>query len=212
MDNFTTNFVNYLRASIFPGIITGFAQKGHVVTEDELLSMIQQSGLNNPPMVASVASVPLPGEARTAKPKSNKTSSVIDSIEPGRCHYRFSKGDHRNKYCGKPVTSGSDYCPSCLKNNKTLAKQLATMGTVPTTTVTPTVTPTIPGYGPPSAITETTVPLIPNLTTTAIPPIPSMPSIPSIPGIPSIPVIPSITGGTQLPPGIPQLPTIRPLN
>ena len=195
MDPFTANFVNYLRTSIFPGIITGFANKGHVVTEDELLAMIQQAGLSTPPMVASVTSIP--GEARTVKPKSTKTSYVIDSIEPGRCHYQFSKGDNRNKYCGKVTAPGSDYCATCLKNNKTLIKQLTSNGIVPPSTTVPS---TIPGYGPPQPLTDTLLP-----TATGIPT-----GFPSIMGIPAIPIIPAIPN--QLPTNIPQLPMIKPLN
>lgn len=205
MDAFTANFVNYLRASIFPGIISGFARKGHVITEDELLAMIQQAGLSNPPMVASVPSVS--GEARTVKPKSNKTSSVIDSIEPGRCRYRFSKGENRDKFCGKATAPSSDYCAGCLKNNKTLIKQLAVNGTVPIGLTTTSTTVPIPGYGPPQPFVEGTTPLIP-----AIPGMPSIQGIPAIPAIPAIPTIASIPTTTQLPANIPQLPMIKPLN
>lgn len=197
MDAFTTNFVNYLRASIFPGIISGFARKGHIITEDELLAMIQQAGLSNPPMVASVASVT--GEARTVKPKASKASTAIDSIEVGRCQYKYSKGGDRGKFCGKAIAPGSDYCAGCLKNNKTLIKQLAVNGTVPSTTVTSTAS--IPGYGPPQPFVEGTTPLIP-----------AIPSMTSIPGIPAIPMIPSIPTTNQLPAHVPQLPVIKPLH
>jgi hypothetical protein len=199
MDPFTTNFVNYLRASIFPGIISGFANKGHVVTEDELLNMIQQAGLSAPPMVASVQTVP--GEARTVKPKGNKTSTVTDTKEPGRCHYEFSKGENRNKFCGKATTAGNEYCAGCLKNNKTLIKQLSSTGAVPTSTAAQKAVSTIPGFGVPQPFVEGTTPLIP-----------AIPAMGSIPGFPAIPAIPAIPSTNQLPSNIPQLPTIKPLN
>jgi hypothetical protein len=48
--------------------------------------------------------------------RSRKPSTAVEHFQPGvTCCYKFTKGEDKYKYCGKPVVLGSDKCKACLK-------------------------------------------------------------------------------------------------
>lgn len=69
--------------------------------------------------VMGVLRAPLPsgkqfGAATTQRTR--KPSTAVDHFEPGiTCCYKFTKGDDKGKYCGKPVVQDCDKCKACLK-------------------------------------------------------------------------------------------------
>ena len=226
MDPFTLNFVRYLQESIFPNIVRGFAARGVTVTEEELVTMIQNNqtavsnmGLNIIPHTGAV-----PPMAASVPPAKSKASSAIDTPMPNRCQYQFTKGANKHKYCGKQSAPGSNYCSACIRSNKGLAKDLAATG-VPPNITSPSPFPAILGYGPPHPIehTSNTVPSIPTISS-GIPIIPTIPMSGSstssssgfsglnVPMIPPLPMVILNSQGSSVASGIPQLPVIKPLN
>jgi hypothetical protein len=73
---------------------------------------------SQPPIPLSIigSSTPVPSSSgRVARPKS-KGQTTIDNYTGPTCKYVFKRGEQKGQCCGKPATSGSEYCEQC--NNK----------------------------------------------------------------------------------------------
>lgn len=125
LTNFSLACSGFIRTTILTPIVQYLTAKGMDVNVDELVTHLQ---LPAPRMSPLISSINPGGQFNTsstpaiAPSTSGSRGKVVASsvIEPGKCEYRFQRGEHKNKYCCKPVEPGSIYCRTCLKTRKCL--------------------------------------------------------------------------------------------
>lgn len=52
--------------------------------------------------------------------------SILTNKVMGKCSYQFTKGAVKGMFCGKPTMGHELYCDSCVKNRKTITKNILT--------------------------------------------------------------------------------------
>lgn len=121
MQDFTTLCAGLIKTSILGPICEHLNGKGVTVTVDELMKVLQMP-VARTPGVPSAKTVPAMAYGGTTK-ASTKAATTVDEPTDGLCKYQFKRGVNREKYCGREVKDGGDYCSSCRKTmEKTKAK------------------------------------------------------------------------------------------
>lgn len=126
INNFNLACSNLIKSTIVAPIVQYLINKGINVTVDELVTHLQLPAPRMSPLISSISPInqyaSTGGTAIVAPSTTTTRGKVIASsvIEPGKCEYRFQRGEHKNKYCSKPVEPGTIYCRTCLKNRKGL--------------------------------------------------------------------------------------------
>jgi hypothetical protein len=96
--------------------------------------------------------------APAVTPNNRKTAATNVPVAGRTCMYQFKRGENKGKFCGKATSPGSEFCNTCMKTRKNLAKEMAAggiPGAAPAMGAIPGMAGLPQGYAPPAAQTQT---------------------------------------------------------
>lgn len=148
LSTFSQGVAMYLSQSIFPLIVQRLASRGVTITVEELMTLVSAPYSSNNNQIISATPFSgggaVPSIVAPRKPVTTSTSPCVASQNPlpGKCSYRYKRGDNKGLFCTRPVAPGSVYCTNCVKTRKNLSKD----------------TGVVPGIAPNSVVQGYTVP------------------------------------------------------
>lgn len=141
---FSQGIALYLSQTIFPLIVEKLDEKGCKITVDELMEIISAPNSSNNNLNTSslafggaIPSIAVPRKPVNSNINSNNlnNSNSVNGVNngntmcvasqnplPGKCSYRYKRGDNKGLFCTRPVAPGSAYCTNCVKTRKNLSK------------------------------------------------------------------------------------------
>lgn len=136
MNAFVNSCAGYVHTYILGPIVQHLTTKGVQVSVEELAGVLQLPARAAtahvlPPAAPAMAfGGAVPAMAPAVAPTNRKTAATIAPVAGRTCMYQFKRGENKGKFCGKGTAPGNEFCNSCLKTRKNIAKDMAA-GTIP---------------------------------------------------------------------------------
>jgi hypothetical protein len=143
LSSFSRGVALYLSQSVFPLIVERLEGRGVTITVEELMDLVAapHSSNNNQPIPAVAfggMAQPIIVPRKPVTTNTNVTNNCVASQNPlpGKCSYRFKRGENKGLFCTRPMAPGSVYCTNCVKTRKNLSKDTGVVpGVAPNTVV-----------------------------------------------------------------------------